>query len=146
EKESCPVLKITVSFRLFVFLGLTVGCLALSAVKTFAFVPEDVERLKSTKKCPGCDLRGVDLRGAHLEQAEMEGANLMGANLEGANLHDAVLDDASLEQANLKKAVLSGASLDHATIDDADLKGAVLDGTTWLDGKVCSKGSVGACK
>jgi uncharacterized protein YjbI with pentapeptide repeats len=118
----------------------------VSALQAFAFVPEDLERLKATKNCPGCDLRGADLHGASLEGVGLEGANLMEANLEGANLQDAVLDDASLEKANLRKAILHGASLDHATIDGADMSGANLEDSTWLDGKVCKKGSIGVCK
>ena len=44
------------------------------------------------------------------------------------------------------RTLLTGASLDHATVDGADLSGAILDGTIWLDGKVCKKGSIGVCK
>lgn len=118
----------------------------LSALQAYAFVPEDLARLKKTKHCAGCDLRDADLHGVDLEQAEMEGANLMGANLEGANLTDAVMEDASLENANLKKAVLFGASLDHATIDGVDFSWANLEDATWIDNRVCKKGSIGVCK
>ena len=111
-----------------------------------AFVPEDLDQLKKQNKCPGCDLRSADLRGAGLADANLEGANLMGANLEGATLTDATLEDASLEKANLKNVNLHGASLDHATIDGADFKGADLQDMTWIDGKVCKKGSIGVCK
>lgn len=145
EKES-TVLKIGARIRSSVIMGAAMCCITLSALQAFAFVPEDLARLKATKKCPGGDLRGADLRGANLEQAEMEGANLMEANLEGANLQDAVLDDASFEQANLKKAILSGASLDHASIEGADFSGANLEDATWIDNRVCKKGSIGVCK
>lgn len=134
------------TIRQYLITGIVLCGIALPVMQAFAFVPEDLERLKTTKNCPGCDLRNANLRGAYLEKAIMEGANLMGANLEASNLQGAVLDDASLEKANLKKAVLSGASLDHANMDDADLSGALLDGATWLDGKVCKKESVGICK
>lgn len=131
--------------RLFVITAVVFCGIALPVMDSCAFVPEDLDRLKATKSCLGCDLRNAVLRGADLERAAMEGVNLMGANLEGANLQGAVLDDASLEKANLKKALLSGASLDHATMDDADLSGAVLDGVIWPDGRVCKKESVGVC-
>lgn len=145
EKES-PVPEFTQCIRSSVFMVVAVCSIALSALQAFAFVPEDLARLKATKNCPGCDLRGTDLRGTDLEHAGMEGANLMAANLEGVNLRDAVLDDASLEKANLRKAVLSGASLDHASIDAADLSGANLEDATWIDNRVCKTGSIGVCK
>lgn len=126
-----------------VSIGITVS---LAAVHASAFVPEDLARLTSTKQCPGCDLRGADLRGAKLDQAVLEGANLLGANLEGVSLKGAILDDAALERVNFKNATLNDASLDHATADGADFAGANLEGSKWLDGKVCKKGSIGACK
>lgn len=120
--------------------------LCLTPAPSRAFVPEDLDRLMSQKKCPGCDLRSADLHGADLSDCNAEGANLMGANLEGANLEDATLDDASMEKANMKNARLHGASLDHATVEGADFKGADLQDVTWVDGKVCQKGSIGLCK
>jgi len=130
-----------------VVLALLVAVLiGLAPVLSAAFVPEDLDQLKKQKKCPGCDLRGADLHGADLADANLEGANLMGANLEGASLTDATLEDASLENANLKNANLHGASLDHATIDGVDFKGADLQDMTWIDGRVCKKGSIGVCK
>lgn len=140
------MLKFTVCARLSVCVCVGVWCLTLSVLQAGAFVPEDLDRLKATKNCPGCDLRDASLKGAQLEQAGLEGANLMGANLEGANLQDAVLDDASMEKTNLKKAILTGASLDHATVDDADFSGANLEDVTWLDNRICKKGSIGICK
>src|SRR6185369_12135542 len=82
----------------------------LMPVTASAFVPEDLERLKESKKCPGCDLRGADLRGLNLDGANLEGANLMGANLEGVFLEDAILDDASCEKTNLRNAKLHASS------------------------------------
>lgn len=120
--------------------------IVLAPSDSSAFVPEDLEQLKKSKKCPGCDLRGADLRGVDLSDANMEGVNLMGANLESVNLEDAVLDDASLEGANLRNARLHGASMDHAGIEGAVLLGADLQDVTWIDGKVCKKGSIGICK
>src|SRR5512133_536118 len=124
-----------------------VACfIGLAPAYSSAFVPEDLERLTKLKNCPGCDLRGADLRGVDLSDAKLEGINLMGANLEGVNLEEATLDDASLEKVNLRNAKLHGASMDHATIDGADFKVADLQDVTWIDGKVCKKGSIGTCK
>jgi hypothetical protein len=120
--------------------------ISLTPVSSSAFVPEDLERLKVSKKCPGCDLRGTDLRGLNLDGSNLEGANLMGANLEGASLENAILEDASCEKANLKNAKLHGTSMDHATIDGVDFKGADLQAVTWIDGRVCKKESIGICK
>jgi hypothetical protein len=105
-------------------------------VASSAFVPEDVERLKETRTCAGCDLRNADLRGSDLAGANLEGANLLGANLEGANLEGANLEDASCEKAKLLKARLGGVKLEGANLEDV----------VWSDGKVCAKGSVGSCK
>lgn len=110
--------------------------ISLLPVYASAFVPEDLERLKESKTCPGCDLRGADLRGLNLNGANLEGANLLESNLEGASLTGANLEDASCEKANLLKARLDGVKLD----------GANLDGATWSDGRVCKEGSVGVCK
>ena len=120
--------------------------LILMPVVSAAFVPEDLEQLKTTKKCPGCDLRGADLHGIDLSDSNLEGANLMGANLEGVHLEDVILDDASCEKANLKNAKLHGTSMDHASIDEADFTGADLQDVVWIDGRVCKKGSIGVCK
>jgi uncharacterized protein YjbI with pentapeptide repeats len=120
--------------------------LSLTPISSSAFVPEDLERLKESKKCPGCDLRGADLRGLNLSDSNLEGANLMGANLEGVSLEDSTLDDASCEKANLRNAKLHGASMDHATVDEADFKGAYLQDVVWIDGRICKKGSIGVCK
>jgi len=120
--------------------------ITLMPVPSSAFVPEDITTLKETKKCHGCDLRGADLRGLNLSGINIEGANLMGANLEGVLLEEATLDDASCEKTNFRNAKLHGTSLDHATIDGADFNGADLQDVTWVDGKVCKKGSIGVCK
>lgn len=140
---------VRIKFNIPVILSMSVLiALAISMMpaSSSAFVPEDLERLKESKKCPGCDLRGANLRGLNLTDSNLEGANLMGSNLEGVTLEDAILDDASLEKANLRNAKLHGASMDHAIVDEADFKGADLQDVTWIDGRVCKKGSIGVCK
>ena len=54
----------------------------------------DLDWLKKTNQCPGCDLSGAnlldaDLRGADLYEANLYEANLNGADLSGANLSGA---------------------------------------------------------
>lgn len=96
--------------------------------------PELVERLKQTRECQGCDLRGAQLGGlelqnAQLQNADLAGASLYGANLQGADLTGAILNDADLEMADLTGAV--GATLSAAKTDDRTK---------------CPDGSAGPCK
>jgi len=90
---------------------LALGCaLAISAVQTArASNPDQVNQLRSTKKCPGCDLGSADLSGANLSGADLSGANLEGSTLYKADLSHANLTDAVLNNANLKGANLRGA-------------------------------------
>lgn len=114
----------------------------------------------------GADLRGSQLGGADIAYTNLAGANLTGsemsqAALVGANLRNADLSQAKLDNANLAYAVFQGANLTatdltKADMSHADLKGAMitlaklaeakLDNAIWVDGKVCSVGSVGECK
>jgi uncharacterized protein YjbI with pentapeptide repeats len=94
------------SFRLLVT-GLAVA-LAV-AVGAAHGTPENVERLKTTGSCAGCDLFGENLSGLHAPGADLSNANLAeallyGANLEGANLSGAILDGANFKLANLRGA------------------------------------------
>jgi serine/threonine protein kinase len=83
-----------------------------------------IERLKTTKECIRCDLRGVDLSGEYLN-----GVNLMEANLEGANLKRVKLKDANLKGANLSNTDLSNSDLSNAKLMGADLENADLSKT-----------------
>ena len=51
-----------------------------------AFSEADLQKLKSSLKCPKCDLTGADLEGAVLPGADLTGADLTEANLFRANL------------------------------------------------------------
>jgi uncharacterized protein YjbI with pentapeptide repeats len=96
-----------------------------------AFNTQDLETLRNTGKCVGCDLSGASLSGIDLSLANLSGANLSGADLRGVNLSNAWLQVANLSKANLSK---------------ADLTGAILDGAVWVDGGTCLDGSIGECK
>ena len=116
-------------------------------------------------RAAGRDLRGADLRGARLRNAlladavlasaELTGADLSyadlaGSDLSGANLGAAVLKGVSLRAARLAGAALGEADLRYANLTGADLEGASLAGAdlsqaTWVDGRVCAEGSIGAC-
>ena len=108
-----------------------------------AFSEADLEKLKATKECNKCDLRGADLSrldiywaklteanlsGANLTNANLGGARLIGANLTGANLTGANLSRTRLQWANLKGANLSEADLRYANLISADLTNANLEG------------------
>lgn len=99
-------------------------CAFICAVQLGASQPstsENVERLKNTLQCQGCDLReaqlgGLELQNAQLQNADLAGANLYGTNLRGADLTGAILNDADLEMANLEGAI--GATLGAAKTDN----------------------------
>ena len=110
-----------------------IGAIQVSASQPAAN-PEHVERLKTTRQCPNCDLReaelgGLELQNAQLQNADLAGAVLYGANLQGADLTGAILNEANLEMADLTGAI--GATLGAAKTDDRTK---------------CPDGSAGPCK
>lgn len=66
---------------------------------------DDLQRLRTTNECPGCDLRDADLR-----RLDLSGANLEGANLKKANFFYAILDGANFSGADLRFANFSNVS------------------------------------
>jgi uncharacterized protein YjbI with pentapeptide repeats len=82
-------------------------------------VAENAQRLRETRVCNKCDLRGADFTAADLYGAQMKDANLTGA----------VFYEADLKMANLKGA--TGANLTGATTDKRT---------------VCPSGAAGPCK
>lgn len=104
-----------------------------------------------TMRLDGANLMRANLSGAVMQLINLEGANLTLANMERAHLHAANLRGANLMLANLSKASLLDADLTGANLQGANLIGAVLiqaklDDAIWIDGRVCAKGSVGACR
>ena len=61
-----------------------------------AFSEADLQKLKSSLKCPKCDLTGANLEGAALPGADLTGANLTESNLFRTNLAGATLSNAVL--------------------------------------------------
>ena len=61
----------------------------------------DLQKLKSTKACEGCDLSGTNLREVELSGALLSYANLLDAELSGANLSFATLSHIDLRGADL---------------------------------------------
>ena len=95
----------------------------------------DLEQLRSTGECRGCnleaaDLKGIDLQGAKLRWARLKGADLSGANLQRADLTGADLRHVRLTGSRLEGAVLEGVQLLGVDLSDARLAGADL---RWAD-------------
>ncbi len=100
--------------------GLSITMLSIQGSPVYgATVEENIEKLRSTNACPGCDLSSADLRNTNLEGANLSGANLMNAYLTGADLSNADLTNANLEASVLSNANLSGAKLDGARVINA---------------------------
>jgi uncharacterized protein YjbI with pentapeptide repeats len=91
-------------------------------------VEKNIERLRNTNSCPGCELFYANLRGANLSSANLISANLFHADLSGANLTDAYLMHSYLNSAGLTDANLEGADLTYADLNSADLSAANLVG------------------
>jgi uncharacterized protein YjbI with pentapeptide repeats len=137
--------------RMIFIFGVTVVSLLISAGLTAAYTKADLEKLKKSKTCEGCNLRGAnlskaDLANANLSKADLTGANLAGANLSKADLSGAKLVDAVLSKADLSGAKLINANLSGAYLSDVNLSGADLTGATWTDGITCKAGSLGKCE
>mgnify|MGYP000717909949 CR=1 FL=1 len=75
----------------------------------------------------------------------MGGASLRKAKMGGAYLRYVDLTQTDLSSAGLANVNLSGADLYDANLTGADLTGAKLSGATWIDGRICAKGSIGVC-
>ncbi|MEE9584305.1 MAG: pentapeptide repeat-containing protein [Candidatus Brocadiales bacterium] len=89
-----------------------------------ASVEENIETLRSTNSCPGCDLHGADLRNTNLEEANLNGANLRNANLSGCELQNVDFRGANLEAADLKRSDFHGAMMSGVSLNGAWVKGA----------------------
>ena len=126
-----------------ILVALVLGQIAVPAA---AFEARDLQHLRDTGSCQGCDLAGVEMRGADLREALLAGADLTGVLLENANLFAAELAGAKLERAvlvrvdldraRLRGASLAGADLADASLDWADLAGADLSGATLAGGSL----------
>ncbi len=89
-------------------------------------VEKNIERLRNTNSCPGCELFYANLRGANLNGANLISANLFHADLRGANLTNAHLMHSYLNSADLTDANLEGTDLTNAYLSGANFGGANL--------------------
>lgn len=108
--------------------GLLIG-LQTIPTPALAFDAKDLDTLRETGSCEGCDLRGADLSGrnllgANLRGAYMHRANLRGAKLRNADLSSADLSSANLREADLRDAILTGTQLNNSNLAMTNLRGA----------------------
>lgn len=105
-----------------------------------------LQKLLTSGKCHGCDLRYADLSnrqlmGASLVDANLTGAKLDNTNLRGADLRGATLRDVTLTSTKLAGAKLQRADLSDTNIDQAfeyvEITGTRLEGARFKYGVVC---------
>ena len=90
--------------------ALTVAA-TMFASSASAFDPDDLQKLKDTANCIGCDLKEAILSSDNLNGATLMNASLIGASLMGAGLRDA----------NLDLAYMNGAILCNTTMPDGSV-------------------------
>jgi uncharacterized protein YjbI with pentapeptide repeats len=137
--------------RIILIFFVTIVSLLILVGLTTAYTKADIVKLKTSKTCEGCNLRGANLSKADLTNANLSKADLTGANLGSANLTKADLSGAKLVDVVLSKADLSGAKLINANLfgaylSDVNLSGTDLSGAKWTDGTTCKSGSIGKCE
>ena len=66
------------------------------ASSAWAADPTYLQKLKDTKQCVECDLKGADLRLSNLNGANLAGADLSYANMQGAILCNTTMPDGSV--------------------------------------------------
>lgn len=113
--------------------ALTVGTTGIFSRAESVTAQENLEKLKNTNSCRGCDLSGLtlnrlDLAGADLEGADFSMTKFYLSNLSGANLRNANLKGASFGGTDLGEADLRGADLRGTSLEGAYLEQTLLDG------------------
>ena len=123
--------------------GLLLAAFSLFALNAGAQNASEIEAVRSSHSCAGCnlfqanlsyhDLPGLDLSGARLKQSDlslstMNKANFAGSNLAISNMFGGRFTGASFKNADLSRTVLVGAYLGGADLSGANLSGANLSG------------------
>ena len=103
-----------------------IGCTPMVLGTASAYNEADLQKVKKTKQCPGCDLSAAYLSGSDLSGARLSRANLSGLDLSHADLSGADLSGAKLLLADLTGTNLTGANLTGANLFTAELYGANL--------------------
>jgi len=113
--------------------ALTVGTAGTICRAESVAAGENLEKLKKTNSCRGCDLSGLTINRTNLAGADLEGADLSKtkfflSNLSGANMRNANLKGASFGGSDLGEADLRGADLRGTSLEGAYLEETLLDG------------------
>ena len=119
--------------------GLLIGMQAIPA-PVRAFDERDLDKLRETGSCEGCNLRAADLSGLNLLGANLRGAYMHRANLRGAKLRNADLSNADLSSANLREADLRNAILTGTQLNDSNLAMTNLRGANIRDASLAEPG------
>jgi len=106
--------------------SLLTTAILMGASPSMAANSTDMAKLKTTKKCEDCNLKGSNLKGMNLQGVDLYRTLLNDADLTGANLQGAYMRRTDLRGANLTNANLSGAELTNAYLQNANLIGANL--------------------
>lgn len=124
-------------------IALTVGTTGTISRAESATAKENLEKLKKTNSCRGCDLSGLTINRTNLAGADLEGAdfsktkfflsNLSGANLRNANLKGASFGGTDLGEADLRGADLRGTSLEGAYLEETKLDGEFVTAKPYED-------------
>jgi uncharacterized protein YjbI with pentapeptide repeats len=130
---------------LMIIVFIAVFFLSLSSL-SYGFDEKQVQSLKKSNNCPKCDLSGANLANLDLTYADLSGANLTGADFSNTVLSNANLTNANLTNGNFTNVNFFEANLKGADITKADFTKAYFDQATWINGKRCAVGSIGACK
>jgi uncharacterized protein YjbI with pentapeptide repeats len=100
-------------------------CLAAALVASsgdaLAFKDADLDQLRRTGVCYGCDLKGAKLRGADLYKTNLNAGDLRKIDLRGA-----LMANSTFLKANLRGADLSRSRLRWTNFGGADMRGAKL--------------------
>jgi len=91
------------------------------------FDDADLQGLKSTNQCPGCNLTGVVLSGAKFPNAKLAGANISSAGISNSVLANADFSGANMAYFNLTRADLTGANMSNTDLRVANLVNAKLE-------------------
>ena len=96
------------------------------------------------------NLSNASLYRASLQKTDFSYANLALANLRISNLSGATLTGATLRGVDLRGADLFGVDFSYADLTGAQLAGASLEGAKfdkaiWVNGELCTSGSLGGC-
>lgn len=103
-----------------------IAALAAGGPEAKAFKEADIDQLRRTGLCYGCDLSGAKLRGANLYKSSLDTSDLRKVDLQGALMANSSFMRANLREANLSRSRLRWTNFGAADLRRADLTEADL--------------------